>query len=349
MTTTTATRLEPPPSKPRPRARGKRRSWLRYLRRFGSLLKETAIQWDEDQAARQAASLALYTLLSIAPMLIMSIKVAGVALGDEAARGQLSQVLGKLVGAQAGAAIEAMVNNANQPGEGVIGSLVGLAVLLFGASGVFGELQTALNHVWEVKTRPGRGVVGFLKDRFFSFTMVMGVAFLLLVSLVVTTVLATVTEHFRDLIPYPALWWALNVAIGLGITTLLFALIFKVVPDATITWHDVWVGAFATAVSFSIGRVLLSWYIGRSAAVSPFGAAGSLVALIVWVYYSAQILFFGAEFTQVFATRYGSRIEPSPNAIRAHELPPVPKAREGRTQRLQQSEIEPPPGSATRH
>ena len=171
MTTTTATRLEPPPSKPRPRARGKRRSWLRYLRRFGSLLKETAIQWDEDQAARQAASLALYTLLSIAPMLIMSIKVAGVALGDEAARGQLSQELGKLVGAQAGAAIEAMVNNANQPGEGVIGSLVGLAVLLFGASGVFGELQTALNHVWEVKTRPGRGVVGFLKDRFFSFTM----------------------------------------------------------------------------------------------------------------------------------------------------------------------------------
>jgi membrane protein len=338
MTTTTATTLEPPPSKPRPGARGKGPTWLRYLRRLGSLLKETAIQWDEDQAARQAASVALYTLLSIAPLLIVSIKVAGVVFGDDAARGQLSQELGRLVGAQAGAAIEAMVNNAKQPGQGVIGTLVGLGVLLFGASGVFGELQTSLNQIWEVQPRPGRGVVGFLKDRFFSFTMVMGVAFLLLVSLVVSAVLATVTAHFRDMIPYPSLWWVLNVAIGLAVTTLLFGLIFKVVPDVRIAWHDVWVGAFATAVLFSVGRVLLSWYVGRSATVSPFGAAGSLVALIVWVYYSAQILFFGAEFTQVFATRYGSHIVPAANAIPLDEGRTTRKAREGRRERLKQSE-----------
>lgn len=340
MTTTTATRLDPPPSQPRhdTNTSGKGGGWFRYVRRLGSLLKETALQWDEDQAARQAASLALYTLLSIAPLLIVSIKVAGVALGDEAARGQVSQEIGRLVGPQAGVAIEAMVNSAKQPGEGVISSLIGLAILLFGASGVFGELQAALNQIWEVKPRPDRGVLGFLKDRFFSFTMVMGVAFLLLVSLVVSAVLATFTEHFRDMIPYAPLWWVLNLAIGLGITTVLFALIFKVIPDARIGWHDVWVGAFATAVLFSVGRILLSWYVGRSATVSPFGAAGSLVALIVWVYYSAQILFFGAEFTQVFATRYGSRIVPSANAMRIDESPSPRKAREGRRERLKETE-----------
>jgi membrane protein len=335
MTSTTAGTFDPPPSRPRHAAGSNRPARFgRRLRHLGSLLKETAVQWDEDQAARQAASLALYTLLSVAPLLIVSIKVAGIVLGDEAARGQISQEMGKLVGPQAGAAIEAMVAVAREPGQGVLGSFVGLAVLLFGASGVFGELQTSLNQIWEVKPKPGRGVIGFLRDRFFSFTMVMGVAFLLLVSMVVSAALATVTEHFRDLIPYAPLWWTLNVAIGIGITTLLFALIYKIIPDARINWHDVWVGAFFTAVLFSVGRVALSWYVGRSATVSPFGAAGSLVALIVWVYYSAQILFFGAEFTQVFATRYGSRIEPAPNAVHLHDLPPAPKAREGRKERL---------------
>jgi membrane protein len=340
MSTTTAGTLEPPPSQPRSKPEQPREhiTWGRRFRRLGSLLRETYTQWDEDQAARQAASLSLYTLLSIAPLLIVSIKVAGLALGDEAARGQLSQELGGLVGPQAGAAIEAMVNTAKQPGEGVVGSIIGLAVLLFGASGVFGELQTSLNQMWEVMPRPNRGVLGFIKDRFFSFTMVMGVAFLLLVSLVVSAALATITEHFRDLVPYPALSWLLNVGIGIGITTVLFALIYKVIPDVQIKWRDVWVGAFATAVLFSVGRVGLGWYVGRSATVSPFGAAGSLVALIVWVYYSAQILFFGAEFTQVFATRYGSRILPSSNAVHMDDMPRRRRAREGRKERLEADE-----------
>src|SRR5688572_3898604 len=206
--TSAGTLAQPPPSRPKGAAASHEHvGWWRRVRRLGWLLKETAIQWDEDQAARQAASLALYTLLSVAPLLIVSIKVAGLVLGDEAARGQVSQEVGRLVGPQAGAAIEAMVANAQEPGQGVIGSLIGLAVLLFGASGVFGELQTSLNEIWEVKPKPNRGVVGFIKDRFFSFSMVMGVAFLLLVSLVVSAVLATVTEHFRGLIPFPALWW----------------------------------------------------------------------------------------------------------------------------------------------
>jgi membrane protein len=192
-------------------------------------------------------------------------------------------------------------------------------VLLFGASGVFGELQVALNQIWNVKQRPGRGWRGLLRDRFFSFTMVMGVAFLLLVSLIVSAVLTTVTTHFENFLPWPVLWEALNALIGLGVSTLLFALIFKVVPDAKIAWHDVWVGAFVTACCFSLGKGALAWYVGRSATVSPFGAAGSLVALTVWVYYSAQILFLGAEFAQVYATRFGTRIEPTKNAVLAAE------------------------------
>jgi membrane protein len=283
------------------------------------LVRETFVQWQDDDASRLAASLALYTLLSIAPIVVVSIAVAGLVFGDDAARGQLSEQVGKVVGPQAGAAIEALVKNAREPKAGIIGSTVGILVLLFGASGVFGELQTALNQIWNVKVRPGRGWRGLLRDRFFSFTMVLGVAFLLLVSLVASAVLVTITTHFSHLIAWPWFWQAFNVLVGLLISTLLFALIFKVVPDAKIGWRDVWVGALVTAVCFSLGKTVLAWYVGRSATVSPFGAAGSLVALTVWVYYSAQILFFGAEFAQVYATRFGTAIEPSDNAMRLHE------------------------------
>jgi len=283
------------------------------------LIKETFVQWEDDQASRLAASLALYTLLSIAPLIVVSIAVAGVFFGDEAARGELSHQLAGVVGEQAGRAIEALVDNAHAPSAGLVGSIVGVAVLLFGASGVFGELQVALNQIWNVKQRPGRGMRGVLRDRFFSFTMVMGVAFLLLVSLVVSAALTTVTTHFEHWLPWATLWEVLNALVGLAVSTLLFALIFKVVPDAKIAWRDVWVGAFVTACCFSLGKGALAWYVGRSATVSPFGAAGSLLALTVWVYYSAQILFLGAEFAQVYATRLGRRIEPTKNAMLADQ------------------------------
>ncbi|HKO94598.1 MAG TPA: YihY/virulence factor BrkB family protein, partial [Polyangiaceae bacterium] len=240
------------------------------------------------------------------------------------ARGELSHQVGRVVGDQAGSAIEALVDNAHAPNTGLIGSIVGIVVLLFGASGVFGELQTALNQIWNVKARPGRGIRGLLRDRFFSFTMVMGVAFLLLVSLLVSAGLATLTGRFQHLLAWPALWQVLNALVGLAVSTLLFALIFKVVPDAKIAWRDVWVGALVTAVCFSLGKGALAWYVGRSATVSPFGAAGSLVALTVWVYYSAQILFLGAEFAQVYATRFGTRIQPTKNSVAADDAVPCP-------------------------
>jgi membrane protein len=290
-------------------------SWSERLRRIGPMLKDTASQWSEDEAARLAASLALYTMLSIAPLLVIAVSVAGMVFGEEAARGQITQQIGTVVGPQAGKSIEDLVANARTPSTGILSSVVGIVVLLFGASGVFGELQSALNRIWEVKPRPGRGIRGVLRDRFFSFSMVMGVAFLLLVSLVVSAALATISKFFQHLVPLTWLWEVINVVIGLSVTSVLFALTFKLVPDVKVAWRDVWVGGLVTAIAFTIGRVALGWYVGRSATVSPFGAAGSLVALIVWIYYSAQILFLGAEFAQVYATRFGSRIVPSENAV----------------------------------
>ncbi len=297
------------------RARSRPESKRGWLRSAADLLKKTGSEWVDDEASRLAASLALYTLLSIAPLLVIAVAVAGMVFGAEAARGQISGEISTVVGPQAGQAIEAMVANARTPESGIIGTVVGVVVLLFGASGVFGELQSALNRIWEVKPKPGRGVWGFLRDRFWSFSMVMGVAFLLLVSLVVSAAVVALTHRLGQLIPLPALWQMLNILIGIAVTTVLFALTFKIVPDVKISWREVWLGGFVTAILFSAGRVALSWYVGRSATVSPFGAAGSLVALIIWVYYSAQILFLGAEFTQVHAAARGRRPEPTSNAV----------------------------------
>lgn len=290
-------------------------TWGERFKSTGTVLKETGAQWSADECSRLAASLALYTMLSIAPLLVIAVAVAGLAFGDEAARGHISREIGTIVGPQAGESIESMVAAARKPSSGIVSSIVSLVIVLFGASGVFGELQSALNRIWEVKPKPGRGIKGFIRDRFFSFAMVMGVAFLLLVSLMVSAMVAGVSGYFEHIIEFPLLWEAVNFVISLGVTSVLFALIFKLVPDVKVAWRDVWVGGVVTAIAFSIGRVALGWYVGRSATVSPFGAAGSLVALIVWVYYSAQILFLGAEFAQVYASRFGSRIVPTKNAV----------------------------------
>lgn len=286
-----------------------------------TVLKETASDWQDDKAATLAAALAYYTLLSIAPLIVLAVAIAGFAFGEEAARGQIAEQIGGLVGAQAGEAIEAIARNANAPKTGTLSAIVGVIVLLFGASGVFGELQTSLNAIWNVEPKPGRGIAGIIKDRFASFTMVLGVAFLLLVSTVLSAAIASLGRFLEGALPGgETLWTVLNIAISLGIITVLFALIYKVIPDAKIHWHDVWIGAFATAALFTIGKLLVGLYLGKSTFVSSYGAAGSVVALVVWVYYSSQIVFLGAEFTQVYARRFGSQIEPGKNAVNAaHE------------------------------
>ena len=286
------------------------------LRKIPGLLKETASDWLDDKAPRLAASLALYTLLSLAPLLILAVSVAGLLFGEDAAKGQIAGQLAGILGDKGALAVQAILANAKTPSSGILGTIVGLALALFGASGVFGELQGTLNAIWEVDTKPGRGIKGFIKDRFFSFTLVLGVAFLLLVSLVLSAGLAAVGAYLSHSLPGgEVVWQVLNFIISLAIATVLFGLIYKVVPDVKIRWRDVWVGALATAVLFTLGKFAIGLYVGRSTVASPFGAAGSVVALVVWVYYSAQILFFGAELTQVVARHNGSKIEPTKNAV----------------------------------
>jgi len=274
--------------------------------------------WSAHNASRLAASLACYTLLSIAPLVVLSVAVAGLVFGEKAARGEIAAEIGKVVGPSAAQAIQAVVVNAKEPTSGLVSTIVGAAVLLFGASGVFTELQSALNTIWGVAAKPGRGLRGVVRDRFFSFAMVLTVALLLLVSLVLSAALAAAGKFFEQYLPGgDTLWQTLNFVASMLVAALLFALIFKVVPDVEVAWRDVALGALVTSLLFSAGKFALSLYIGRSSVTSSYGAAGSLVALVIWVYYSTQIVFLGAEFTQVYARRLAGRIRPSKNAVPA--------------------------------
>lgn len=279
------------------------------------VLKETVKSWSQDKAPRLAAALAYYTMFSIAPLVLIAIAIAGFVLGDEAAAGGITSQIQHVVGPQAAQGIEGMVQSAGNKGHGILATVVGLLTLLLGAAGVFGQLKDALNTIWGVEPKPGQGLWGFLKDRFLSLTMVLGVGFLLLVSLVLSTASAGFSRFLGGMLPGAA-WLpvVLDLVISTGVITLLFALIFKVLPDAEVQWRDVWIGAFLTAVLFAVGKFLLGLYLSRPQVASAYGAAGSLVVLLLWVYYAAQILFFGAEFTKVYAAKCGSRIVPEPDA-----------------------------------
>jgi membrane protein len=263
-----------------------------------------------------AASVACYALLSLAPLVVFSVVVAGWLFGNQAARGEIAGQIGSVVGPDAAHAVEAIAFNARAPRAGILSSVVGLAVLIFGASGVFHELEFALNTIWGVAPNRGPGVIGVVLDRFFSFAMVLAVAFLLLVSLVLSAAISGAEKFAAGYLPGGgALWQMINLVVALAITAGLFALIFKAVPRVDVRWRDVWVGALVTAILFNAGKFLLGLYIGKSTITSPFGAAGSLVALVIWVYYSSQIVFLGAEFTKVRAERLGLPLKPKKNAV----------------------------------
>lgn len=280
------------------------------------LARDTVKDFFEDKAPRLGAALSYYTLFSIAPLFVISIALAGLVFGEEATRGQVVEALEGLMGAQGAEAIETMIANANRPGGSAVAATLGFVALLFGAGGVFIQLQDALDTVWEVREKRGRGWKGFLKDRFLSFGMVLGIGFLLLVSLIVTALINAAEGWIAARLGGgPALWRGVNFLVSLGLTTVLFALIFKLVPDAEVQWKDVWIGALATGVLFAVGKLLLGIYLGSSGLSSSYGAAGSLVLVLVWIYYSAQILLLGAEFTQVYATHRGSRIRPDEDAV----------------------------------
>jgi membrane protein len=297
-------------------------------RELWATLKDTVRDWLDDDAARLAAALAYYALLSLAPLIVIAIAVVGFFVGADAARGRVAGELGAIVGAEAAQGIQAVAANARSPSAGIVSTVVGVVTLFVGASGVFGELQSSLNAVWEVAPKPGRGVLGQLRDRFLSFTMVLGVAFLLLVSLLISSLLSAVGKMMAGALPGgEVLWQVVNFTFSLAVVTGLFALIFKVIPDAEVKWRDVWLGAAFTAILFTLGKFLLGLYLGKAAVGSAYGAAGSIIALVVWVYYAAQILLLGAEFTQVQARRHGHEIRPSAGAVPAAQAKPAEQAK----------------------
>ncbi|MEA2601703.1 MAG: rane protein [Acidobacteriota bacterium] len=280
------------------------------------LLKETFKEWQDDDALQLGASLSYYTIFSLAPMLLVVIAIAGMVYGREAVQGQLVGQLRGLVGEQGGEAIQTMVANAGRHGSGVLATVIGVVTILFGATGLFVALQDSLNRIWEVEAKPGQGLKGFIMNRVISFGMILGVGFLLLVSLVLSAAMAAVGTWATGLMPgAEILVKILTFVVSFGVEMLLFAMIFKVLPDVKIAWRDVWIGAAATALLFTLGKLVIGLYIAHSSVASAFGAAGSVVILLLWVYYSSQILFLGAEFTQVYASHYGSRIVPDEHAV----------------------------------
>jgi membrane protein len=276
------------------------------------LLKETALAWYDDRGSRLGAALAFYTLFSMAPLLIIVIAVAALVFGREMAHAQLLQQIEEFVGAEAGRAIRTTLENVSRPSSGIVATLVGLATLLFGATIVFSELQDALNTIWRAPATPRHGLVLVLiRGRLLAFVMVLALGFLLLLSILANTVLTAVMQLFSDILPGQVYWLrTANFLFSFGIVTFLFAMIYKVLPDLNIAWGDVLIGAVVTALLFMVGKFLIELYLGYSSIASVYGAAGSLVILLMWVYYSAQILYVGAEFTKVYAHRRGRKIEP---------------------------------------
>lgn len=287
------------------------------MRVIFNLIKKTFKEWSEDKASRLAAALAYYTVFSIPPLLVIAIGIAGLFTDRQVIEDQVINQAGALMGSQGSEAIETILESSEEPGRGELGpTLISLALLLFGASGVFTQLQDAMNTIWNVKADPDRTILETIKERIFSFTMVLGIGFVLLVSLMLSTLLASFGNFVGGLLSEAEiLLLIVNFVISFLIFTLLFALIYKVVPDVDIAWRDVWIGAVMTAILFKIGEYALGFYFERSDPTSAFGAAGSVILLLLWVYYSAQILFLGAEFTQVYSTEFGSGIQPERDAV----------------------------------
>lgn len=281
------------------------------------MLKDTIHEWSEDKAQTLGAALAYYSVFSIAPLVILAISIAGLGFGEQAARGAIEGEIKEAVGEPVARAIQDLLRHTSDPGAGWLATIIGLVTMLFGASGVFGQLQDALNTIWKVKPKPGRAWLGIVKERFLSFTMVLGTGFLLLVSLVLSAALSALGKFWApDFLPGSLdLWQWVNWGVSFALITLLFAMIYKVLPDVYIAWRDVWVGAAVTALLFTVGKFLLGYYLGRGSVTSPYGAAGSLVVILIWVYYSSQILLFGAEFTRVYALRDGKQVQPCANAV----------------------------------
>ena len=305
---------------------------MRGLKTAWSMTRQTFTEWSNDKGGRLGAALSYYTVFSLAPLLLLVISIAGLAFGREAAEGRMFGTLAGLLGAETSRLIQAAVTKASQSRSGgVLGTIAGIAILLAGATGVVIELQGAINTVWKVEPKPNRGIWGVVRTRMLSVAMILSLGFLLLVSLVVSAALAALSGWMRSAFGDIAiLGWFIDAVVALGVISTMIALIYKILPDAEVAWRDVWVGAIATAVLFMIGKYLIGLYVGKASVGSAFGAAGSMAVLLVWIYYSAQIVLLGAEFTRVYANRMGAKVRPSKQAVPAQvaaRRPPRPDAR----------------------
>jgi membrane protein len=285
------------------------------LRDAWTLLKQTLSEWNADGVPHLAAAIAYYTAFALAPVLVIAIAVAGLAFDRAQVRLEILGQMQDMLGPAGAELVGTMLDAAARRGQSVRALAVALAAIVLAATGLFGELQYALNTVWDVAPRPGRGLLRLLKDRLVSFTMVLGSGFLLLVSLLLSAALAAVGKYASGRLPeWAVLLQAANVVLGFAMAAALFAMIYKVLPDVDLRWRDVALGAVVTAALFTVGRFLIALYLGRSSVGSAYGAAGSLAIMLLWVYYSAQVLMLGAEFTQVHARWRGRWVEPRPQA-----------------------------------
>jgi membrane protein len=272
------------------------------VKKVSHLFSESFTKWNDDDAQRLGAALAFYTILSMSPLVIFVIAIVSLVFSRSSAQALLMAQVQSLIGASGRDAIAMMLANSQRHGHGLFSSIMGFLTLIFGASGVFGELRSALNKIWKAKPQAASSLTIMARERLFSFGMVVSVGFVLLVSLIGSTALAAMTKYFSDVLPLPAIFWeVLNFLVSFAGVTVLFALILKYVPETKVEWEEVRVGALFTALLFVLGKLLLALYLGRTSPGSPYGAAGSLVVVVIWVYYSAQIFYFGAELTRVYA------------------------------------------------
>jgi membrane protein len=285
-------------------------------------MKQSAASWSDDYAPSMGAALAYYTMFSIAPLLLIVISIAGFVYGEDAARGAIFAQLSGLVGNDGAIAVQGLLKSVNKPATSIVATVIGLVTLLIGATTVFGELQDALNRIWRAPALIDKGGLWkLLRRRVLAFGMILGIGFLLIVSLLLSAALALIGTWLGPAFAgWEALLHVINFVFSFAVVTVLFAMIYKFMPRVDIAWRDVWLGAAVTALMFSIGKFLIGLYLGKSGVASGFGAAGSLVVLLVWIYYSTQIFLFGAEFTWVYANTRGSRRDDAAPPV----MPPAP-------------------------
>ena len=296
---------------------------------LASILKCTAIEFIDNNSLRMAAALAYNAIFSLPPLLLIVVTAASTLAKQEAVTGQLFRQLDGLVGAKAAASIQEAIRSFNQTQQGGISAVIGIVTLIFAATTFFVTLQESINSIWNVRASPSTTAGSawiFVRDRILSFGLILSVAFLLLISFVISALLVAFTDYLTRILPGVTiiLIKVLDFALSLGVTTLLFAMIYRFLPDAIIRWRDTWIGSLITALLFLLGKYLISFYIATFSPGSAYGAAGSLIILLVWIYYSSLIIFFGAEFTQEFAAAYGQRVQPKAHAVRieTREIPP---------------------------